>query len=194
MNIKSDFTGAMSKTLAVARIPQATRLQVERWGSETVKMMKLRVKDMKKSGAGTGHLWRNINFMVEGSQETWRALLGTGTGVGAMDNVKYASVQDKGAIIRAKKKYLTIPFPGVKGRASNYDCFPLKTPSGAMILFKATHNKAGTKTTLTPLFLLRRQVTVPGTGWFSTTLAIRKPALDAMMAPGAVFGVAQGMT
>lgn len=195
MNIQADFAGAMKKAAALRRIPAATKKQASRWAADTVKELKISAKSMHKSeqqGRGkTGHLARNIGMVVTAGEDHYQVLVGTG--VGSLQTVKYASIQDKGGTIRAKGKMLTIPFPGVKGRASNFDCFPLRTAKGNVILFEAKHNKRGTKTTLKPLFLLRRQVTLPATEWFSRPMAIRKPALEVMMQPSSVYKVAEEM-
>jgi hypothetical protein len=191
MSVSIDMTGALHKMMVLKNLTQASKKQASLWAADTVKELKLRALGMKKSGSGTSQLARNIGMQVVANGDSWDIRIGTGTWVGAPNDVVYANIQDKGGIIRAKGKWLTIPFPGVKGRASNFDCFPMKTKRGNMILFEAKQMKKYTQ--LKPLFLLRKQVIIPATGWFTTTLNIRKPALSVMMSPSAIYNAAESM-
>lgn len=188
--VQIDMRGALLKSATMMRIPAATKKQLSAWAADTVTAMKVRVKDMKKSGPGTSQLWRNIGFKVDVGEAEYRVRLGTGNFAGQPHNVIYASIQDKGGVIKAKKQYLTIPFPGVKGRAGNYgDAFIFKSKKGNLIIA----HKTGKRGKLKPLFVLKKQVTIPATGWFTTTLNIRKPAMDAMMSPSAIYNQAASM-
>jgi hypothetical protein len=192
VEMKLDISGALKKNMALKTVPKAAKAQASLWAADTVFMMKESARSMKKSGRTTSQLMRNIGMQVVVGSGSTLIKLGTGTGVGCRKDVKYARIQDEGGIIKAKNiKYLTIPFPGVKGTSDNYrgNSFVFKSKAGNLII--ATKTGKGQK--LKPLFLLKKQVTIPASQWFTRPLNIRKPALSVMMQPDVIFKVAQGM-
>lgn len=190
--ITVDMAGALRKNLVLKALPVAARKQVEMWAVDTVTMLKRSASDMKSSDRKTGHMARNVSMRVEQNSDFYSIYIGTG--LPGFKSVKYANIQDKGGVIRAKGKMLTIPAPGVKGTIHNYPGgFFMKTRKGNTVYFAAPSAKSGRVHTLKPLFLLRRQVTIPASGWFTTPINVRKPALAAMMQPGTVYKVAEGM-
>jgi hypothetical protein len=144
---------------------------------------------MQKSGRKSGEMGRNVGMEIRGNEGAYQGYVGTG--IGKTKSVPYASIQDKGGIVTARGKWLTIPFPGVKGTASQYDCFPLRTKRGNVILFEAKHNKRST--TLKPLFLLRKQVRIPASAWFTNVIIANYSTLDELMDPSEVYRVAEAM-
>ena len=187
---KADFTGAIRKTQALKSVPRAMKYQVTRWTVDTVKELKRRAAGMQKSGKGrkTGQLARNIGQTISAGNEKYHATIGTG--VGGTASVKYARIQDKGGtIVPRTKQYLTIPIGNVQGRASNYpDAFFIKSKAGNLLLVERK-GKGGIR----PLFVLKKQVTIPATGWFTDIVTTREGVLVDMVAPDAVMAVAERM-
>jgi len=196
MIFKSDFSGAKRKTQSMKNLDKANRYQMEKWNSETVKVLKESAKAMKKSGRKTGQLARNVGGETKSNSQ---GLVQTkvGTGVGGTGTVPYADIQDQGKYSKAKsgvikarsKKYLTIPWPGVKGTAANFpNSFIIKSKKGNLIICES-RGKSG----LRPLFTLKPQVTIPATNWFSGPLEKRLAVLKEMLGPSAVWPVAEKM-
>ena len=92
--------------------------------------------------------------------------------------VIYARILEKGGTITPKKaKWLTIPLPGVKGRASNYpDSFVIKSKSGNLLIVQ----KKG-KSGIVPLFVLKKKVKIPDFRWLTGSLEEKRSTLDRMM-------------
>lgn len=187
-----DISGALRKTATLRTLPIVAEQQASVWAAETVKELKLAADALKKSGRKTSHLKRNIAMKVESHGDNWSIRIGTGVWAGANSAVKYADIQDKGGTIHAKDKMLTIPFPGVKGTAANFrdkQSFIMKSSRGNLIIAQ----RVGKRGTLKPLFLLKREVKIPATGWFTNTLNRRMPELNSMMQPGVLYRIAEGM-
>lgn len=190
--IKADFGGALRKTQVLARIPKATKYQATLWGSDTLRMLKERARSMQKAGKGrkTGQLARNVGMEVSANPERWQILLGTG--VGRTLQVKYARIQDQGGAIKMKDKMLTIPLGSTKGLIRNFPGgFFFKSRAGNLIY--AMRSGKGKRARIKPLFVLKDQVTLPATHWFSGIVSARKADLGEMMKPGTVLRVAEGM-
>ena len=187
---KADFTGAIRKTQALKSVPRAMKYQVTRWTVDTVKELKRRAAGMQKSGKGrkTGQLARNIGQTISAGNERYHATIGTG--VGGTKSVVYARIQDKGGtIVPRSKQYLTIPLGGVKGRADNYpNSFFIRSKAGNLLLVERK-GKGGIR----PLFVLKKQVTIPGSGWFTDTVTMREGVLIDMVTPDAVLAQAERM-
>jgi hypothetical protein len=186
--ITVDLTGAIRKTQALKAIPSAFKYQVTSWVADTILELKRSAAGMQASGPGrkTGQMARNIGHEIKGTDAAFEVIVGTG--VGGKQSVVYAGIQDRGGTIHKKNKRLTIPFPGVKGFAREYqDTFVIKSKAGNTIICQ----RQGKKGKLKPLFLLRDEVTLPATHWFSGPMAQRLAYLAAMTTPEAVFEVAQ---
>jgi len=187
VEIKIDLAGALLKTAALAKTPQAARKCLQRWGSETVLVLKRSAGGMKGSRGGrkSGQLARAVGMKMTGN------VLTVGTNVQKQTDVKYAKIQDEGGdIVPRTKKFLTIPFPGVKGRATDYkgQSFFITTKSGALLLCM----KKG-KTGIKPLFLLTKWVRIKPSHWFSRPMFEQMPALNQYMDPDFVYDVAANM-
>jgi hypothetical protein len=196
MKFTSDFSGAKRKTQAMKNIDKANRYQMEKWNSETVKELKKSAKAMKKSANKTGQLARNVGGETK-SNGQGLTQTAVGTGVGGTGTVPYADIQDQGkysktksGVIKARnKKFLTIPLGGTKGTAANFpNSFIMKTSKGNLLICekKGEHG-------LRALFLLRRQVAIPASNWFSGPLEKRLEVLEMMVSPEAVWPVAEKM-
>jgi hypothetical protein len=106
-------------------------------------------------------------------------VIGTGGEVGKRP-VVYARIQDEGGtIIPRKAKWLTIPLRGVKGIAQNYpDSFIVKSKRGNLLICQRDDRGR-----LKPLFVLRKQVKIPPTYWFTNVMAGRVQELERTLAP-----------
>jgi len=129
----------------------------------------------------SGRLRSSIGSMVSIKED---GLLGeVGSGIRTGEKTPYASIHETGGTITPKRvRYLTIPlnaaltpsgvarftarelFAGV----SNYDdSFVKKSSAGNLIIFGV--QKRGKSNKITPLFLLRNSVTLPGSQYMSLT-------------------------
>jgi len=186
MKFQSDFTGAIKKTKAALNIPRAARFQLTKWTSEAVRAVKQSAMNMKKSGRKTSQLARNIGSKTEVEGSTYKTVIGTG--VGSAKSVVYARIQEEGGTIKPRRrKFLTVPLPGIMGVASNYpDAFCIRSKAGNLLIVERK-GKDGIR----PLFVLKKQVTLPATHWFSRPLSEKLPMLKQMMEEGELFKVAQ---
>jgi hypothetical protein len=183
MNIKVDLGGALRKTATLAKVPQAALRQLKRWGANSVKDLQREAAGMKKSGSGrkTGQLARAVGRL------TRERMLIVGTNVNRETDVKYARIQDEGGTIRAKKKCLAIPLKGVKMRARDYpDAFVITSKKGNVLLVQQKWGKVrggenSVRKGLTPLFLLKPEVHLPATRWFSGTMMRMESLLPGYM-------------
>jgi hypothetical protein len=207
MEIRFDMAGAIRKTAALRLVPRAALKQLQKWGAKTVEVLKREAADMKSTpGRKTGQLARAVGMKMDGAERT----LTIGTNVARQTDVKYAAIQDTGGPIKAKnKKYLTIPFPGVKGRAADYQgagSFILKSKSGNLLIVAPTYRKtrvagggyrgSGYKATggLKALFLLKKEVYIPATRWFSGPTQMMEAILPQYMGEAEVYAEAERMT
>ena len=165
------------KMKRLKNMDKGIRLQMEQWGSKTVRRLKEHTLGGGILNVGTAHLKRNVAFKVHSLGHITKTEVGTG--VGTAKEVKYARIQEKGGVIKPKRaKMLTIPFRGVKGKASNYPgAFIVKKKSGKMFIAK----KKGRG--LQPLFTLKKQVRIPARRWLSRTINEMKPYLYQLLRP-----------
>ena len=187
MKIVFDMAGALAKTATLAKTPQAARKNLQKWGSETVLVLKRSAAGMKGSkGRKTGQLARSVGMRMSGNTLT------VGTNVAKQTDVKYARIQDEGGdIVPRTKKFLTVPFPGVKGRAMDYkgQSFFFTSKAGNLILAMRTGKKGRVK----PLFLLTKWVRIQPSHWFSRPMFEQRPELDRYMDPDFIYQVAENM-
>ena len=88
----------------------------------------------------------------------------------------------KGGTIRKKNKMLTIPLGDTKGRIANFrDGFFVKSKKGNVLYCQRQGKR------LKPLFVLKEQVEIPATYWFSSVIDKRQPVLNDMMKPENIF-------
>ncbi len=133
----------------------------------------------------TGQLWRSIGMKskTEGSVNS----VTIGSGVAGKKAPPYAGIHETGKpIIRPKKaKALTIPLPGIKGVAANYpDAFIITSKKGNTLLVE----KKG-KDGLRPLFVLKKEVTIPARRWLSQSIAEMKPDLIRHLSPKEILKI-----
>ncbi|MFA5284162.1 MAG: hypothetical protein WC347_01065 [Smithellaceae bacterium] len=187
MSITVDVSGAIKKTKTLLNIQKAAKKQVTEWSSESVKIAKRAASNLKKTKPKSGDMARNIGMAIRIDSAGYEIHIGTG--VGGTKTVKYAKIQDEGGIIKAKGKYLTIPFEGVQGSARNFpDSFVIKSKAGTLLIVERK-GKQGFR----PLFTLKKQVTIPSTQWFSWNMDQRVPILNEAMKPEAVYEKAKQM-
>jgi len=192
IKIKTDFVGQMQKSAILKSIPRAFKTNATNWAADTKRYIMNSYKGGKVFKRPPKEIDQNLDakvFVTGPEQAT--IVIGTGGYVGKTP-VVYADIQERGGTIRPKgHPFLTIPLPGVKGVIANYpDGFFINSKKGNL-LYATTTGKRGK---LKPLFLLRRQVTLPARRWFSTPIAERRPELDRTMLPASVWATAQAMS
>lgn len=126
-----------------------------------------------KLNVRTGDLRRSISINVQQEGKITRGAIGS--------NVIYARIHELGGTIKpVTKRYLTIPFPGIKtpagvarGGARDFDnTFFRKSKAGNLILFQKNGK------TIIPLFLLRdRPVEIPARPYLMPAMEKIKPML-----------------
>lgn len=190
--VKADLSGAIRKTATLLTVPKATKHVITQWATDTVMMLKRAAGAMQKAGPGrkTGQLGHNIGMEATPSESLYKVIIGTG--VGRTQSVKYASIQDVGGTIHKKDKMLTIPLGKTKGLIRNYPGgFFFKSKRGNLLYAVKVGGKKNPK--ILPLFILKDQVTLPATHWFSGIVDARKEDLQDAMQPESVLKVAEGM-
>jgi len=179
------------KVEAVYQFKKAVKKIMTMWAADSVKEAKLSALSLKKTseskaGVKTSQLARNIDFVISENEDLIRAEVGTG--IGKAKNVVYAYIQDKGGVIRKKNKMLTIPLGDTKGTIANFpNGFFVKSKKGN-VLYCYRDGKQ-----LQPLFLLRDEVNIPATLWFSSVMEKREPVLKDMLKPENIFSEALKM-
>jgi len=179
------------KVDAIYQFKKAVKKIMTTWLSDSVKELKqsalsLKKTSNRKTGVKTSQLARNIDFRIIEDEEGYHGEVGTG--VGKAKNVVYAYIQDKGGTIRKKNKMLTIPLGDIKGTIANFpDGFFVKSKKGN-VLYCYRDGKQ-----LKPLFLLRDEVNIPATLWFSSVMEKREPILKDMLKPENIFSEALKM-
>lgn len=189
VSIKVDMAGAMRKTATLRSIPRAFRRQGQDWASKTVRYIKQSYKGGAVFRRPPAEFDARLDMRVKMQDEELLIVIGTGTEIG-LEEVKYARIQEEGGTVRPiGHPFLTIPLPGVKGSASQYPhAFLAVTARGQWLLAEPKG-----KTGIRPLFLLRRQVTLPARRWFSRPIAQRQSELTQMMSEDAVWARAERM-
>lgn len=187
--VKVDMAGAMRKTATLRNIPAAFRRQSEAWAGATVRYIKQSYKGGRVFRRPPKDIDERLDMRVKKQGEEMLILIGTGVHVGRKE-VVYAQIQEEGGTVKPRgHPFLTIPFPGVQGTASQYPHAFLATTSGGQWLLAEPKGKTGIR----PLFLLRRSVTLPARRWFSRPIAERQAALEAMTSESAVWARAEQM-
>jgi len=178
----------LAKQRAMRNIMQANKRQMQSWLTMTHRLAKRSASQMQKSDRHTSQMQNNIADDIIDTNDGFYGIVGTG--VKGTQTVKYARKQDVGGKIVAKGKYLTIPFPGVKGTARSQPgkTFFFKSRAGNLILAR-TQGKGK----LVPLFLLKKSVTIPASRWFTKVIDARRNLLTEMLKPANVLRVAEKM-
>ncbi len=131
---------------------------------------KINAKGKELGRGGSGHLARNIFHKVwEQRNKILGALLVD------LKQVPYARIHEKGGTITPRKaQHLTIPFPGVKGFARDFqNTFTQKSKAGNLIIFQ---NMGAGK--IRPLFTLKKRVTIPQRQYLEPAILKHKPKLE----------------
>jgi len=177
---------------ALGNFRQAMKYLMTKWLADSVKELKqsastLRKTGNRKKGGKTAQLSRNIDFTLNLHGEKFDGAVGTG--VGRAKNVVYAYVQDKGGTIRKKNKMLTIPLGDTKGYISYYpDGFFIRSKKGNVLYCQRKGKN------LVPLFVLKDEVEIPATNWFSSVMNRRRGEIEKMLSPENIFETALKLT
>lgn len=161
---------------------KAFHYQLQRWTGRTVKriirnlsgpILKTRTAQLRRSITGKAQSVGTVASSIVGS------------GIFGRKPVKYARIQEKGGKIRPKKaKMLTIPLPGIKGVAANFpDAFIITSKKGNVLLVE----RKGTG--LRPLFVLKKEVTIPASHWLSRSIDEMMPELRRLLKPGEIVKI-----
>ena len=192
LKFERDITLALKKTEIVKNIPRAARKIATRWAAESVEILKRSAASLQRSGKGrhSANLSKNIAMETRLAGEDLHVAVGTG--VGPAKNVIYARIQDEGGTIRKKDKRLTIPLGQTEGRIANYQGGFWITSRAGNVLYCQRIGK-GPRAKIKPLFVLRDQVRLPATHWFSGPMRRQLEALDQTMSPDYVYMQAEVM-
>lgn len=186
VRIEYDMTRMRKKLGKLKHIEQPIKRQIDDWSSETVRRTKMNIRDIFTTR--TGQLWRSVGFKSGIFGNIIRSEIGSGAG--GAEPTKYARILEKGGKIRPKRaKALTIPLPGVKGRAANYpNSFIIKSKKGNVLIAQRAGKKG-----LRPLFVLKKKVKIPAFHWLSAPVKVMRPKLNKMLSPKEILKVMGGM-
>ena len=171
--VQVDMSGAIKKTAAMLKLPQAAKMQVTDWASKMVLDLQLSAKAQRKSwekGRAVGQMSRNIGFVISPTAESgWTVLIGTG--VHGRMTVVYADIQDRGGTTH----------PTVTPRMRRW----------AWAMMYKTKDEKYRAIALTKKDKLT--VKIPGSSWFTTPIKQRTPELQRMMTPEWIYKRAEQM-
>jgi len=175
MTIKADFTGAYKKLATLYHIPDAARFQMERFGAQTTKELKLSVRSKFSKGRGrrTGHLFRNIAYQVNDLGNRKYGLI-VGTGISFAAAVKYATIQDKGGTVTGK----------------NWKTMTRTTKTGKRVVIHFKRPMLAIPQADGSLRLAHK-VKIPASHWFSDVIKKRRSILKQMMSEDELLKVAR---
>lgn len=187
--MKIQFSTSKRLENSLAGFPAVFKTIYGRWLIGCIEPLKRSASKLRKTAhrkrawGKTSELARNIGYELRGSERELKATVGTG--VGGKKSVVYAFIQDRGGTIRAKGKKLTIPLGHTVGRVADFpDGFFVRSKKGNVLYCRREQRK------LIPLFVLKDEVNIPGTDWFSSVMAERKLELERNLSPENVFRVA----
>ncbi len=163
---------------------KAIHFQLQRWTGKTVKQI-IRNLSGPILKTRSDHLRRSITGRTFKDQLIYAII---GSGIFGRKGVKYARILEKGGIIKPKKaKMLTIPLPGIKGKAANFpNAFIIKSKKGNSLLVEKKGEKG-----LRPLFVLKKQVKIPAFHWLRDSIKDMKPELARSLKPAEILKVMQ---
>jgi len=191
MEIKIDLAGALVKTATLQKTPQAARKCLQKWGSETVLVLKRSAAGMKgsKGGRKSGQLARAVGMKMAGN------ILTVGTNVQKQGDVKYAKIQDEGGWThprvtpKMRKWAWAMFYKDFKGEVKGMRLAGAAR-KGAFATFAGMGNMykciALTKKT-------RLDVQIQPSYWFSRPMFEQLPELERYMDPDFIYDVAQNM-
>jgi len=181
INARFEYTEeGRRKTRMVTNVPRAHGRQLADWGGQVVRYAKLMVSGHGVIKTQSGFLRRNIGMKMDSRTDYYN--LTVGTGVGSLKEVKYASVLDQGATIRAKNRTYFYRH-GKKYQFKNGPYLYIPIYGGGM------RHKGEPKS-----FRLKKSVRIPPFGWFTRrTIKKMRPLLDRMMSKAEVLKKARSM-
>lgn len=190
MSIKLEFSVRLKESLA--GLPLVFRTIYGRWAAGCIEPLKRSAAKLKKTAhrkrawGKSSELARNIGYELKGDHRNFQVAVGTGTG--RAKSVVYAYIQDRGGTIRTTGKKLTVPLGNTVGRIADFPGgFFLRSKKGNVLYCRREGKK------MIPLFVLRDEVTIPGTNWFSDVMAERNRELERALRPENVFRVSLEM-
>lgn len=189
MSIKVKTEGAKAKVDILNKAAsKAIGRQLTRWGGQA-KIQIFRnvtggIVGKYKGGRRSGDLGRSIDFKPREILGHYQLTIGS-------YGVKYARILEEGGTITPKrKKFLTIPMPGVKGMARNYpDAFFVRTVTNNLFLAKKYR-----KNDWKPLFVLVKKAEIPAFHWLQKSVDQKRSLLDRMLSKQELLRVAKGIT
>jgi len=157
--IQVDITGAVKKNAMLLNIPKATRYQLTQGGDASVKILRIRTAQMQKGYRKTSALGRSVGKKVETQGQFEMLTVGTGLGDAQANRMaeKYASIQDRGGVIHAKKFW----FPKTSG-------FGVERKGIKKLVFRTKDGK----------WHMVDKVTIPASHWFTATMENMKKNFD----------------
>ena len=214
VKVTADRSGQEKKSAILRALPKAYRKNATEWAGDTIR----HIKQNYRGGGGSfapfkrppKEIDQNLGFIVQTrGASAAQIVLGTGAFVGRKE-VVYALIQEEGGTILGKP-WLTVPFSGVKGRITDYPggffftskkgnliySAPVKRANRGKVNPSATsaiYGKKGQVNEIRPLYVLKKQVTLPARRWFSRPIKERLPALNMAMAPDTVWATARAMS
>lgn len=170
-------------------LTRAFQYQLQGWTGRTIKHIIRRISGPILK-TRTGQLRRSV--AGKASSHGTIAESTVGSGIFGRKAVKYAKVLEKGSgylpggKIRPKRaKALTIPLPGVKGKASNYpNAFLIKSKAGNTLLVERRGAEG-----IRPLFVLKKSVKIPAFHWLSDPIKEMTPDLKRSLRPAEIIKV-----
>lgn len=175
MQLTADTSKARERLAELAAMDVPIRKRMSWYMSKLVLQAKIHATRGEILKAKTGQLGRNVSGRVGGDKNTVDVVVGTG--IPPNKPVAYASIHEYGGKITPKRaKNLTIPLPGVKGVIRDYqDGFFLKSKTGKVLYcirdWKKVKGGENYKSAgIRPLFLLRKEVTIPARRWLGRAI------------------------
>ncbi len=179
MKVKADLKEAKDAMARLGRLTPELEKSLDSWKNESVRELKVRARDMRKvdwrKAGGAGGLASSIGGKRERTGRGISVVVGSGV---FAPEVPYALIQERGGTVRPKRaQWLAIPFRNVKGFPREYrDTFFAKSKKGNLILFQK-QGKGGKK----PLFSMKKEVTIPASKWFSSTMEKQRQKLETIL-------------
>lgn len=183
VNARFEYTPeGKRKTKMLINMPKAHGRQLASWGGQVVRYAKVMVSGHGIIKRQSGDLANNIGMKMDSRTDQYYLAIGTGKSVGTMKNIKYASVLDSGATIRAKRRTYFYR-KGKKYQFKNGPYLYIPIYGGGM------RHKGEPKS-----FRLKKSIRIPSFGWFTRrTIKKMRPLLDRMMSKAEVLKKARSM-
>lgn len=202
--VTCDVSGAIKKTATLLRTAEASRWQVTRWASETVRDLQMSAHAQQKSwqvGSKVGQMARNVSFIMTGTPDMWTIQVGTGL-KGQMTTI-YADIQDRGGIThplvtdRMRRWAWFMAYSGSRMQAEKKFAATFKRAGSGLrkVAGQQAHERFfGMYRGIALTHKDRLTVHVPASHWFSSVIERRVPVLSEMMSPEVIWNIAEQKT